>query len=268
MKKLKMEVEKMERIKILFLMFVLLISGFAFADGNNSQSQEFTAQQILKNVDEIINAPKDQEITVEMILIDKKGDEKVRKVKIWQKGSDKRMVKFLSPADVKGLAFLNLPNDMMYLYLPAFRKIRRIASHVKNTNFAGTDFTYDDIASTNYSEIYDAKLLKSNDQSKEQLYELELAPKEGIKKEYSKLIMAVRKDNFYPVKIEFYSKEGKLVKVMENSKIEKEGKYWIAKQALMHDLDKEHKTKMIILEIKFDQNLGDELFSKRYLKRR
>ena len=257
----------MEKIRILFLMFVLLVSGFTFADGSNSQSQNLSAQQILKNVDKIINAPKDQEITVSMILIDKKGNEKVRKVKIWQKGSDKRMIKFLSPEDVKGLAFLNLPNDMMYLYLPAFRKIRRIASHVKNTNFAGTDFTYDDIASTNYSEIYDAKLLKSNDQSKKQLYELELTPKEGIKKEYSKLVMVVKKDNFYPVKIKFYSKENKLVKVMENSKIEKEGKYWVAKQALMHDLNKEHKTKMLISEVKFDQKLSDELFSKRYLKR-
>ncbi len=264
----------MEKIKILCLMFVILISGITFAEANNLHSQELSAQQILENVDKNLNAPNDQEITIKMILIDKTGNEKVREAKIWQKGSEKRMLKFFAPADIKGLAFLNLPDDIMYLYLPAFKKIRKIASHVKNTNFAGTDFSYDDMYSTNYADIYDVKLLESNSKSKElseeqiDLYILELIPKKDNKKEYSKLIMLVRSDNLYPMKIEFFSKDGEKVKIMENSKIEKEGKYWIAKEAIMHNLNKDHKTRLIITEVKFDQQLSDDFFTKRYLKRK
>ncbi len=264
----------MKKIKILCLLLIILISGIIFAEANNAHSQEFSAQQILENVDKNLNAPNDQEITIKMILIDKTGNEKVREAKIWQKGSEKRMLKFFAPADIKGLAFLNLPDDIMYLYLPAFKKIRKIASHVKNTDFAGTDFSYDDMSSINYADIYNVKLLEGNSTSKKSIkeqidaYILELVPKKNVKKEYSKLIMLVRIDNYYPIKIEFFSKDGKKAKVMENSKIEKEGKYWIAKEVIMHDLNKDHKTQLIITEVKFDQKLSDDLFTKRYLKRK
>ncbi|PKM99604.1 MAG: hypothetical protein CVU78_05380 [Elusimicrobia bacterium HGW-Elusimicrobia-2] len=276
----------MRKIEIMSLMTVLMVSGFVRAEEGKQQVQgtKLTAIEILKKADGVVNAPKDQDIAIEMILIDKEGKEKNRKSKIIQKGSEKRMIKFLSPADVEGLAFLDLPDDVMYLYLPAFKKIRRIASHVKNTSFAGTDFTYDDMASLNYADEYVPELTgeKKTDglkpvikedqkQWQEQEFDhyiLELKPKKGIQKDYSKLIMWVRKDNFYPIKIEYYSREGKLHKVMIRTKIEKEGEYWIAKEVEMSDLKKDHKTKMIISEVKYDQDLKDELFTERYLKRR
>ena len=98
-----------------------------------AQEEQISAAEILSNVDDVINAPKDQNLMIKLILIDKNGEEKWREMKMLQKGSDKRMVKFLSPAEQKGIAFLSLPDDIMYLYLPAFKKIRRIASHVIST---------------------------------------------------------------------------------------------------------------------------------------
>jgi outer membrane lipoprotein-sorting protein len=269
-------------IEVWVLALVMIVPSLAQEKKSEAQKKEFTALEILKKSDSVANAPKDQEIIMEMILIDKKGKQKKRGAKMLQKGSEKRMIKFLSPADVKGLAFLDLPNDMMYLYLPAFKKIRRIASHVKNTSFAGTDFTYDDMASINYADEWVPGLMESKKEivsvsaekekeleSKEcEHYLLELKPKEGIKKDYSKLVMWVRKDNFYPARIEHYSREGKLWKIMERRKIVKEAKYWVSKETEMNDLKKEHKTKMLISEVKFDQGLKDELFSQRYLKRK
>ncbi|MCK5843713.1 MAG: outer membrane lipoprotein-sorting protein [Victivallales bacterium] len=225
---------------------------------------ELTALEILTKSDAVVNAPADQEITLEMILIDKAGKEKTREAKMWQKGSDMRMIKFLSPADQKGIAFLDLPDDVMYLYMPAFKKVRRIASHVKNESFAGTDFTYDDMAALNYADEYTPSLLESDDA---ELYILELAPNKGLHEDYSKLVMSVRRDNFYPVRIEYYSKDGKLWKVLVSGIIEKIDGHWTAREAEMHDLDKNHRTKMVIVEVEFDQGLKDDLFTQRYLKR-
>ncbi len=274
----------MRRIKILCLMAVLFVSCPVSAQEERQKAEGLTALEILEKSDSVVNAPKDQEIILGMILIDNKGKEKIRQAKMLQKGSEKRMFKFLLPADVKGLAFLDLPDDVMYLYLPAFKKIRRIATHVKNTSFAGTDFTYDDMASINYADDYDPKLIESkkkkglvleqNEKGNEwiekefEYYLLGLTPKKGIKKDYARLVMWVRKDNFYQVRIEYYNKEGKLWKVMERNKIEKQGNYWVAKEAEMTDLKKEHKTRMVIFEVKFDQGLKDELFTQRYLKRK
>ncbi len=221
------------------------------------------AQSIVAKADAVVNAPKDQKATLTMILIDKNGNQKQRIAEFLQKGDDKRIMRFTAPADQKGIAFLGLPNDVQYLYMPAFHKVRRIASHVKNTKFAGTDFTYDDLSSFSYAKDYNAKLLSQDDQ----FWVLELRPKPGINKDYGKLKMWVRKDNYYPAKVEFYDKGGNLWKVMERRQIEKVGKYWVSKEMEIKDLKEEHATIMKLENIEFDTGLPDKLFTKRYLKR-
>ena len=240
-----------------------LIAVVIFVFNVNLFAQNISAMEILKNVDTVVNAPKDMHQFSRMILIDKDGDEKVRESEMYQKGDEMRLVRFLSPADQKGIGFLSLPNDVMYLYLPAFRKIRMIASHVKNTNFAGTDFSYDDMSSFKYSKEYDPQLLETGDN----VYVLELTPKPDVEKDYSKLVVQVRKDNFYPVKIDHYDKGGNLWKVMVREKLIKKDDYWIALEMEMKDLKKLHSTKMITDKIELDTGLTNKTFTKRNLKK-
>ena len=244
--------------RFVLLTAVLIMVVFAFV-----QAQELTPTDILKKADAVVNAPKDQKMMSKMVLIDKDGNEKVRETEMYQKGDDKRLVRFLSPADQKGIAFLGLPNDVQYLYLPAFKKVRRIASHVKNTKFAGTDFTYDDLSAFKFAEEYDPQLLETTEES----YLLELTPKPDVKKDYGKLKMWVRKDNFYPVKIEYYDKGGNLWKIMERRNLKQQGNYWYSTEMEMKDVKTEHSTKTLIDKMEFDTGLGDELFTQRYLKR-
>lgn len=242
--------------KMAITITMLLIFGSIYA-------QTPTAGDILKNADAVVNAPQDQEISLKMTLTDKGGNEKIREMKMYQKGDETRLIRFLSPADQKGVSFLSLPDDVQYLYLPAFHKVRRIASHVKNDNFAGTDFSYDDMSASKYAEEYDATLLETTDD----LYILELIPQKGVEKSYSKLKMWVRQDNFYPVKVEFYDKNSTLWKLFESRNIKKNDEYWVASEAEMTDLKKEHSTKMITEKVELDKGLSDDIFTKRNLKR-
>ena len=151
----------------------------------------------------------------------------------------------------------------MYLYLPSFKKVRRIASHVKNTKFAGTDFTYEDMEAIRYSSKYIPKFIKKDGE----YYVLELTPKEGIKTDYSRLMMWIRTDNFYLTKMEHYNRGNKLFKIMTRNNIEQVNGYWIAKESEMNDLKAKHKTKMIIDSVKFDSAFSDNIFSKRNLSK-
>ena len=241
---------------MLLILMVTLASTQLYA-------QNLSALDILKKADAVVNAPQDMHQFSRMILIDKDGDEKVRNSEMYQMGDEKRLVRFLSPADQKGIGFLSLPNDVMYLYLPAFHKIRRIASHVKNENFAGTDFTYDDISSFKYSEEYDPELIETKDD----VYVLKLIPKPQVQKDYSKLIIYIRKDNYYPVKIEHFDKAGNLWKIMERRKLKQIGDYWASMEMEMKDLKKVHTTKMLTDRIEFDTGLTDKVFTKRNLKK-
>ncbi|MDY6970594.1 MAG: outer membrane lipoprotein-sorting protein, partial [Spirochaetota bacterium] len=83
----------------------------------------------------------------------------------------------------------------------------------------------------------------------------------------SKIVFKVRKDNFYPVKVELYNKGGKLFKIATTTNIKKIGKYWVAEEATMEDLKSKHKTKMILLKAKFDTGILNKKLSKRYLSR-
>lgn len=248
--------------KIIVRTLTLLLVSLSFTTVWAEENQP-TAIQILQKADDVINAPKDQEISLKMTLTDKGGNEKIREMKMYQKGDEMRLVRFLSPADQKGVSFLSLPDDVQYLYLPAFHKVRRIASHIKNDNFAGTDFSYDDMSASKYAEEYDATLLEKTDD----LYILELTPKQGVGKSYSKLKMWARQDNFYPVKVEFYDKNSTLWKLFESRNIKNLGKYWIASEAEMTDLKKQHSTKMITEKVELDKGLSDNIFTKRNLKR-
>ena len=96
---------------------------------------------ILEKMDQVLYAPKDMTAFNRLVLIDRNDRQEIREAKILQKGTDKRIMRFTSQASQAGIAVLALPNDVMYLYLPAFGKERRISASVKNQNFAGTDFS-------------------------------------------------------------------------------------------------------------------------------
>ncbi len=221
------------------------------------------ALEIVRKGDEVVNAPKDAHIFSTMVLIDKNGQKNVRTSEMYQKGTEKRLIRFLSPADQKGIGFLTLPNDIMYLYLPAFHKVRQIASHVKNQSFAGTDLTYEDLSEFELSKAQKVELI----QEKEDVYIIKLSPKETKGKDYTHLFIYYRKDNYYPVKVEFYDNTGNVWKTIERKNLEKVKGYWIAKKLEVKDFKKEHATISTMDKVDFDVGLKDDIFTKRYLMR-
>ncbi len=214
---------------------------------------------ILKNMDNVLYAPNDLTGTNKIILIDKNGKQEIREATIKQKGTDKRIMRFTSPASQAGISVLSLPNDIMYLYLPAFDKERRISASIKNQNFAGTDFSYDDMESKPYAEKYAAKLIKTE----ENVFVVELTPKE--RSDYSKIIVSINKANYYPELMEYYDRSNTKIKVAKYT-FKKIGEYWNALEIEMTDLKKNHKTKMQMSDVKYDTGLSDDEFTVRILK--
>ncbi|NOZ69960.1 MAG: outer membrane lipoprotein-sorting protein [Deferribacteres bacterium] len=226
-----------------------------------------TGNEILKKAEEAMNAPRDRTATEKMILIKADGSAKVRTIRFYQKGNDKRLVIFLSPADVKGVGFLSLSEDRMYLYLPAFRKVRRIASHIKNENFMGTDFSYEDMAETRYTDDYLATLQQAQGKEGPGQYILDLRPRPGADVSYSRQKVWVDKETFILTKTEYYSPGGKLIKVLTSGNIKKVDGYWFPMKMTMETLKTAHRTVLEVVEIKHDSGLADRFFTERNLKR-
>ncbi len=234
------------------ILMILALSG-----GTISSAGAQDAGTILKKMDDVLYAPKDMTGTNRIILIDRNGKEEVREATVKQKGSDKRIMRFTSPASQAGISVLALPDDVMYMYLPAFGKERRISSSVKNQNFAGTDFSYDDMESRPYSDKYTPEMAGT-----EETYVLKLTPKE--RSEYSKLVAYINKENYYPERIEYYDRGNTKVKEAIYT-FKKVGDYWNPSEIVMKDLKKDHTTKMQTSNVEFDTGLSDDEFTVRKL---
>jgi len=240
------------------LVMVLLI----FAP--SSEAQELTGDEILKKEE---GNYADSEIMIsEMTIVHKSGAKRIRTIKVWIKGDDYTLVRFLSPANVKGTGFLSVKDDD-WLYLPALKKVRRIATKEKGKSFMGSDFSYEDIGSSSLVEDYNAKLLGIEEYEGHDCYVLELIPKNGEHISYSKLKRWVNKDNFYSMKTEYYDKHGELLKIMYSSEFEKIEEFWIAKRMEMRNVQKGSKTIIVFKEVQLNPEIPDRLFTTRQLER-
>ena len=231
-----------------------LLAGTALAD---------EAADMLKKIDDGMTESKDQVSTLKMILEDADGKTKTRTIKIKQKGNTLRLIKFVEPAEVKGVGFLVKSDEEMYLYMPDFGKVRRIASHVQGDDFMGSDFSYSDIGSTQYVEKYSAKLLGKEAKTAR----LELTPKKGKDVPYGKLELSVDTEHWQATVVKYFDKQGKLWKEMTSSEYKDVKGHWVPHRIRMQDHKKKHATIMEMSDIAFDTGLKDKDFSKRKLKR-
>jgi outer membrane lipoprotein-sorting protein len=245
------------------LLAAVVAAFLAAGPGAAFAQQAPSGTDILKKVDETMSAPRDQDVEASLVLVDRDGNRKERSLRMYQKGADTRMVRFLAPADQKGISVLSLPDGSIFLYLPAFKKVKRIASSVKNSAFAGTDFTYEDMEARRYADFYTAELAKTEADH----WVVQLTPKPGASSASAHLLMWVRKDNGVPTTIEYYDAKGALARRLTMGRIEQIGRYWITREREMNDLAKNHRTIMTIDKATYDSGLSDEIFTTRFLER-
>lgn len=209
-----------------------------------------------------------------MTLINKKGKERVRRLHqffIDEGDTEKKIMFFKSPADVKNTAFMNWTyddinaDDDQWLYLPALKKVKRISASRKDNEFMGSDFTYEDMERRS-PEKDNHKLLKKNESANgEDCWVIEVTPKE--EGQYSKKIGWVSKEKEIPVKIEFYDEDGDLLKTLDIQKFDHIDGYWIATKQLMKNVQQNHQTIISLTNLKINQGLSSSKFTQRAMKR-
>ncbi len=251
------------------LVLVLLLTGFAgtgFAEDPApvTAPQTLTAQEILDKADEVLTTYNDQSLLVTITVVDSDGMEKLRQMKVWQKGN-MRLLKFIKPADWKGTALLALDPKTNYIYLPSYKKIRRVAAHARNQSFQGMDCSQADMALIRFGTDYAPELIEEADTH----YLLDLTPKPGSNAGYGKLILKIGKDHSEVLQIDYFAKDGKekiKTEVRTNFKLY-EGKHYNADTLTITSAKGNHKTILKNSDYKFDQGLPDKYFTTRNLKK-
>ncbi len=217
---------------------------------------------ILKQADDPTNGYQDQRFVMTMTVEGTGAATKVAKMETLQKGADKRLVRFLAPGDVKGTAIL-LEGGAMYMYMPQFQKVRRIASHAKNQGFMDSDFTNDDMGAVNFGAAFTPSLLDTTATH----YKLKLQPKPGSESAVEHLEMLIDKQHSVITQID-YIVGGKAVRRQTRAGLKTfPGSKVMPTIITMQDLTKPHKTTLVINDLKVNSGLPDSLFTKQSLER-
>ncbi|WP_321493359.1 outer membrane lipoprotein-sorting protein [uncultured Desulfobacter sp.] len=264
------------RKEFLILILLILSSAWALADDPD-------ARKIMEQVD--ARQTGDNRVAqMEMILTDKNGSQRIRKIQtfIKDKGPDTMsLMFFLTPADVHKTAFLNIdyddPNhdDDQWLYLPALKKTKRIASADKSGSFMGSDMNYSDMTDRELTD-YDYSFYEKG---REQVFDniktwaiWAIPRSDKVIKEtgYEKELLFVRQDNDVVTRSIGWVENSPDLKYMTVRQLDIIDGIWVAtSMQITRKKGKQtvHKTDLILDRVKFNQDLDEGMFSVRQMEK-
>ncbi len=239
---------------------LLLLFGWVFA---------LTGDELARQMDSR-RTPIDSKVDLLMTLTNKKGKTRFSSLySITKDDGTKQMIWFLEPADDKGISFLKIEHDdrddEMRMWLPAFKKIRRISSKKRSDSFMGSDMSYEDMSSRQLDEF---KFILIGQEVSDSIacHLLESIPREHMRTEYSRHITWVDSTLLIPIKEESFDKSGQLLKEKYFSyTIIKE--YQILTKVHVVNIQKNHSTTLNFENIELNTGVKDNLFHERHLKR-
>ena len=220
---------------------------------------------------------KDERAVVDMVLVTDTGEKQRRKLELCTKTGegedDMNLIRFLEPATVRGTAVLTVEAsdraDDQWLYLPALKKSKRIASSQKTQRFAGTDFTYEDLRTENLSAFtYERK--RTEKVGDRDCWVVEARPKPGTESGYKRRLIFVDRERYLVLKVDYFDTddvEAKPTKTLENRDYEQKDGLWRAKQARMTDHQRKTQTAWRIEERAINPGLPDSTFTVAQLER-
>ena len=185
-----------------------------------------------------------------------------------QDGKEKKLMFFLSPADVKDTGFLSISypddrDDDQWIYLPALQRVKRIAAKNQNDSFMGSDFTYDDMGTRNPNKDVHT-LLGTRMVNGQECYIVESIPKVS-NKEFDKTVTCIVKDEWYGLNKEYHYK-GEIIRELTINSLESIDGIYVITDMVMKNHDKDTQTRITMHEVSFDNNLDSTIFTDRQLK--
>lgn len=200
----------------------------------------------------------------------KDGETREMKMKIWWKNRRLAMVKILEPKKDRGTGNLRIETDL-WQYLPNVNRIIRIPSSMMLQSWMGSDFSNDDLVrGGSLARDYTHKSLGKEKIDGQDAEKIECTPKPNAPIVWGKVILWARFSDSAPMKEEFYSERGELLKIMNGKSIQRFDNHSIPTEVRMTSVKKKNSYTIIKYDPKtvmFDRNIPDDLFTQENLRK-
>jgi hypothetical protein len=124
---------------------------------------------------------------------------------------------FDTPTDVKDTVLLTHTHrdraDDQWLYLPAEKRVRRIAAQNKSGSFMGSEFSYEDLANP-VLEKYGYLWLRNETLEGQECFVLERRPKDGRSSGYVREVAWLDQQEYRMLKVDYYDRKDSLLKTL------------------------------------------------------
>jgi outer membrane lipoprotein-sorting protein len=175
---------------------------------------------IAREADERMNGFQDYTSTLSMTLRTKAGQQAVRELRLKvlevRGDGDKSLTIFDQPRDVEGTALLTFAHktadDDIWLFLPALKRVKRIAGSNKSGPFMGSEFAFEDISSQEV-EKYTYKYLREDTLDGQDCHVIEAVPVDR-NSGYSRQEVWFDKAELRSLKIDYFNRRGDHLKTM------------------------------------------------------
>ena len=252
----------MKQLTIMIL--AVLLSG-------SIQAQEPTGPEIIKKANEVLS-PESTHGTSKMTIVTSSKKPRTFVMEAWSKNKgEKNLMRYLEPRRVKDQAVLMLNNaDDIWMYFPRTQRVRKMATHAKKQKMQGSDFSYEDMGGGDgFITDFNANRLKDETMNDHDCYKVELTKKPDSDMSYARLILWIIKDNYVPQVIDYYDEKDPQhwLKRLTQSNIKDIDGFPTAMKSVMLNQDDNTETVMEVLDIKYNIDLDDAIFTERGLKK-
>jgi len=132
---------------------------------------------------------------------------------------DKSLIVFRAPKDVQNTALLTYNhvtgNDDQWIYLPALKRVKRIASANRSGPFMGSEFAYEDFAAAEI-EKFTYKWLKDEPCGRLTCHVIERVPTYE-NSGYSRQVVWMDQPELRVQRVDYYDRRGKLLKTLNST---------------------------------------------------
>lgn len=218
-----------------------------------------SVQDLLRQVEQK-QSPPDERVVLKLIIQEPDGTKKEREISILRKNEKdaRALVKLLKPADLKGLSVLTVQNkgqEDQWLYMPSAKKSRRIVGSGKKGKFLDSEIAYEDLRISTYKQ-FNNKVTQENGS----MIEVESVAKPGNESSYGRIHTWISKPDLHIKKVDYYDKDGKLLKQASFSNYQKIGdKFWRARKVSVNNVQEKRKTELILVKVSLKKISKEEV---------
>jgi outer membrane lipoprotein-sorting protein len=222
------------------------------------------ADEILEKIDQ--NMSSENRIFESSMTIHGKRNSRTITSKTYSVGDKQSFTEYLSPAREEGTKMLKL-EDQLWIYSPSTDRTIQISGHMLRQSVMGSDLSYEDMMDDRkLTETYNATVIGEEEIDGRKTWVLELTAKVDDVA-YASRKLWVDTERFVPLREELYAKSGQLLKRSTMSDVVQIEGRWFLKTIVYKDMLKQGDgTEFKVLDIKFNQDIPEYIFSKAALK--